>query len=125
MIIQPQQKVESIPEGAIKIKLIDKYQCSRCKQIFPKKYNLIKHLKRKYPCLNENQSNQTYPINENIESKTICFYCNNIINHENLAQHHQHCIQYRSYFLLEIDKIKTQFQKQIDELKQQNNSSIT
>ena len=108
----------------------NKYQCLRCKQIFPKKYNLDKHLKRKNPCQNIDLESiyidqREIMKNEDDSHEVICGYCQMKFNNKNLKTHQETCSQYNSNasknndFLVQINKLKTEFQQQIDELKQQ------
>lgn len=109
-----------------------RYQCPRCKQIFPKKYNLDKHLKRKSPCqvvgAKPVTSNQIQPPKENTAQKIVCAYCNTHIKHkETLQSHYINCTKYQScqphYLAQEVNKLKMELQKQIDEIKQQKNNN--
>jgi len=148
-----------------------KYQCPRCLHLFPKKYNLDKHLKRKNPCqlindsvLNTNDHNlpasepirprlsmkvvrnvemftDKSPISNRIvgmgsspeinnnesDESSICIYCGSKLKHKkNLRRHYETCphnpnqVANINYNLLhEINKLKTEFQQQLNELKQQ------
>ncbi len=133
-----------------------KYQCPRCLHLFPKKYNLDKHLKRKNPCqlingspidelecelptLSEihrprlqmkiirNSELSVDPVDIDIDESAVCIYCKSKLKHKkNLRRHYETCIKnpnlasnVNSNLLDEINKLKTEFQQQINELKQQ------
>jgi hypothetical protein len=134
-----------------------KYQCPRCKQNFPKKYNLDKHLKRINPCRyikelefefkTEDKSDEIQRLSrklplddldnigyesgtqfddDEIDQNVSCSYCKVKIRHKkNLRRHYDICRQYHDNnlsngnLLVEINKLKTEFQQQIDELKHQ------
>src|SRR5947209_482950 len=93
-----------------------KYQCSRCKQSFPKKYNLDKHLKKKNPCVSDSLDLPS-PIKDNErpnlddllmaselssdlgsdESCIICIYCGLRLKHKkNLKRHFEICLKHPS-----------------------------
>ncbi len=130
-----------------------KYQCPRCLHLFPKKYNLDKHLKRKNPCqiinidttfklsnneenINSKSSISMNDINESFHEKisgdtidcNICIYCQSQLKHKkNLRRHYEKCIKNPKFLqgnnfelLNEINRLKVDFQHQINELKQQN-----
>ena len=107
-----------------------KYQCSRCKQTFPKKYNLDKHLKRKNPCqsvdLEVTVIDQIQSLNEadNELEEIMCDYCHmKLTNMKDVKKHYDSCAQpinqsSSQNFIEQINKLKTEFQQQINELKQ-------
>ena len=119
--------------------MANKYQCLRCQQIFPKKYNLEKHLKRKNPCqlptsIDETldtliQSNCDYldEMDCNDLSEINCPYCQIRMKYrKNLKRHYETCSKYPGRLVIsqqdfhdQINKLKTEFQQQLDELKQQ------
>ena len=83
-----------------------RYQCLRCEQIFPKKYNLDKHLKRKNPCLDKsvkviNNEQKEPSVDTKIQSSEFqeitCEYCQVTIKYrKNLKRHYDSCTQYKN-----------------------------
>ena len=83
-----------------------RYQCLRCEQVFPKKYNLDKHLKRKNPCLdksvkvinNEQKEPSVDTKSQSLEFQEItCEYCQVTIKYKkNLKRHYESCAQYKN-----------------------------
>jgi hypothetical protein len=122
-----------------------KYQCPRCLYIFPKKYNLERHLKKKTPCQLanhnvisgdealsvddhkefESSTHHNDEVKEELDDEFTCIYCKSkVLPPRSLSKHQEICIKNphlpgisNSDLLDEFNKLRTEFQ-QLKELKQ-------
>ena len=121
------------------------FSCKRCNEKFTRKDVLIKHLKRKTPCIIHNQDidRDTY-LTQLVVSKNICFECKycgkNFTRNNNRYSHQKRCEQPNQDIEIiedsdtdyegiqereQLIKIIKNFQKQLEEKKRNITNNIT